>query len=215
MKNLIPIILSSIFILLILALTFMRFDDPSIWDGWVFNLDVLFVLAYLLWIIVESRVSIKEVDQGKETRDFGTCELYGIGQAAVFLSALWFKSFWHSPNVFHILGFLVFLVGVVYRLWAVRTLGRYYSHIVREVNGHKIVDSGPYRHIRHPAYTGMILANLGVVIYFFNLSTSIIYFFVLIPAIMLRILVEEKMLFKIEGYPEFAKDRKRLIPAIW
>jgi len=40
-----------------------------------------------------------------------------------------------------------------------------------------------------------------------------LYYF--IPAIAVRIFIEEKTLFKIEGYPEFAKSRKRLIPAIW
>jgi protein-S-isoprenylcysteine O-methyltransferase Ste14 len=172
-------------------------------------------LAYLLWIIVELRVSVKEVGQGEKTRDFGTCELYAIGQAAVFLTALWFRPVWRSPNFFHLVGFLVFLLGVAHRLWAVRTLGRYYSHIVREVDGHKIVDSGPYRYIRHPAYAGMLLANLGIVIYFLNVTTSVIYFFLFVPAVVLRILVEEKPLFTMEGYPEFAKERKRLIPAIW
>ncbi len=215
MKNRIPIILSSILILLILALALIRFKNQSIWDKSIFNIDIAFVSAYLLWIIIQSKVSIKEVDKGKETHDFGTCGLYAMGQAAVFLSALWFKSVWQSPNIFHLLGFSIFLFGAIFRLWAIRTLGKYYSHIVRKVDGHKIIDSGPYRYIRHPAYTGMILGNLGIVIYFFNLTTCIIYFFVFIPAIMLRILVEEKTLFSIDGYSIFAKERKRLFPAIW
>jgi protein-S-isoprenylcysteine O-methyltransferase Ste14 len=215
MKNLIPIILSPILFLLILALALIRLKNQSIWDESIFNFDIAFVSTYLLWIIIESKVSIKEMDKGKETHDFGTCELYAMGQAAVFLSALWFKSVWQSPNIFLLLGFLIFLFGGIYRLWAIRTLGKYYSHIVRKVDGHKIVDSGPYRFIRHPAYAGMILANLGIVIYFFNLTTCTIYFFVFIPAIVLRILVEEKTLFSIDGYSKFAKERKRLIPAIW
>ncbi len=214
-KNLVPIILSPILFMLILALTYLRLQDGGIWDGWIINMDIVFVCAYLFWIILESKVSKSELDKGDKTHDFGTCELYAIGQAAVFLSALWFKSVWQSPNFFHLLGFLIFLLGGIYRLWAIRTLGRYYSHIVREVDGHKIIDSGPYKYIRHPAYAGMITANLGVVIYFFNLPTLIIFLFLFLPAIVLRILVEEKTLFKMEGYTEFAKERKRLFPAVW
>lgn len=214
-KNMVPMILGPILFILILVLTFFRLRDGGIWDGWIFNMDIVFVCAYLLWIILESRVSKSELDKGDKTRDFGTCGLYAIGQAAVFLSALWFEPVWRSPGPFHILGFSIFLIGVSFRLWAIRTLGRYYSHIVREVDDHRIIDSGPYRYIRHPAYSGMITANLGVVIYFFNLPTLIIFLCLFMPAIVLRILVEEKILFNMEGYPEFARKRKRLFPAVW
>jgi protein-S-isoprenylcysteine O-methyltransferase Ste14 len=61
----------------------------------------------------------------------------------------------------------------------------------------------------------MILANTGIVLFFVNTATILIFLLVLIPAIIARILIEEKTLFKIEGYSDFAKSRKRLIPAIW
>jgi protein-S-isoprenylcysteine O-methyltransferase Ste14 len=155
------------------------------------------------------------LNKGNKTSDYGTYELYATGQAAVFLSALWFTSAWHSFNLFHVLGFTIFLVGIAYRFWAIRTLGTYYFHMVREVEAHKIGDTGPYRYIRHPAYAGMILANLGVVIFFFNLITLIIFLLVLFPAIILRIVIEEKTLFRIDGYVKFAQNRQRLIPGIW
>jgi protein-S-isoprenylcysteine O-methyltransferase Ste14 len=80
---------------------------------------------------------------------------------------------------------------------------------------HEIVDSGPYRFVRHLAYAGMVTANAGLTLFFFNWITLAIFRAVLVPAIVLRILVEERMLFKIEGYCDFARTRKRLIPAIW
>jgi protein-S-isoprenylcysteine O-methyltransferase Ste14 len=172
-------------------------------------------LVYLSWIIIESKIPKAELHKGQKTSDYGTCELYAIGQATVFLSALWFTSAWQYPNLWHFIGFITFLVGIAYRLWAIKTLKKYYSHMVREVEGHKIVDSGPYRHIRHPAYAGMILINVGVVIFFFNLVTLLLFLLVLIPAIILRIIIEEKTLFTIEGYEQFAQNRPRLIPGIW
>jgi len=76
---------------------------------------------------------------------------------------------------------------------------------------HEIVDSGPYRFVRHPAYAGMIAAHAGLTLFFFNWVTLA----VLVPAIVLRILVEERMVFGIAGYSDFARTRKRLISAIW
>jgi protein-S-isoprenylcysteine O-methyltransferase Ste14 len=77
------------------------------------------------------------------------------------------------------------------------------------------VVSGPYRFTRHPAYAGMIIANAGIFMYFFNWVTICVFLFILLPAILLRIAVEERTLFGIEGYSEFAKERKRLFPAVW
>ena len=80
---------------------------------------------------------------------------------------------------------------------------------------HRIVDSGPYRFTRHPAYAGMMIANAGISMYFFNCVTIGVFLFILVPAMLLRIVIEERTLFGIEGYPEFAKKRKRLFPALW
>ncbi len=214
-RNATPLILAILLMGLICLLSVYRITHQTIWINSVVNFDVIFALVYLAWILIESKISKEELNKGNRTSDYGTCELYAIGQAAVFLSALWFTSAWRSPNLFHLLGFILFLVGIAYRLWAIKTLGKYYSHIVREIAGHQIIKTGPYRRIRHPAYAGMILANLGIVIFFFNWITLILFALILIPAIILRIIIEEKTLIKIDKYVDYAKNRPRLIPGIW
>jgi protein-S-isoprenylcysteine O-methyltransferase Ste14 len=214
-KNATPLILSILLIALICLLSLYRITHQNIWINSITNFDIIFASVYLAWILLESRISKDEMNKGDKTSDYGTCELYAIGQAAVFLSALWFTSAWDSPNLFHLLGFILFLAGIAYRLWAIKTLGKYYSHIVREISGHQIIETGPYRRIRHPAYAGMILANVGVIIFFFNLATLILFLLILLPAIILRIIIEEKTLFRIGEYGKFAQNRKRLIPGIW
>jgi protein-S-isoprenylcysteine O-methyltransferase Ste14 len=120
-----------------------------------------------------------------------------------------------DAEVAYFVGISIFLFGVCYRLWAIRTLGQYYSHRVRTAAQHQIVAFGPYRFTRHSAYAGMIIANAGICIYFFNWVTIRVFLFMLVPAILLRIVIEERTLFGIEGYSEFAKKRKRLFPAVW
>lgn len=216
MRNITPLLLSISLMVAICVLASLRFKyGQGLWSARVVNPDMLFVCLYLLWMLIELKVSRREVNQGKETSDCGTCELYAAGQALTFLSALWFGSLWTGPGPVHVSGISIFAAAVCYRLWAIRTLGRYYSHKVRKVSGHRIIDSGPYRFTRHPAYAGMIAANLGIVLYFFNLVTLGIFLLLLVPAIVLRIFVEEKTLFEIEGYPDFARHRKRIFPALW
>jgi protein-S-isoprenylcysteine O-methyltransferase Ste14 len=214
-QNLKPLILSITLISLICIVAYARTQKQNIWKGSIANFDIIIVLIYLIWIVFESRISIKEKEKGNKISDYGTLEFYATSQALTFLSALWFDSIWPSPNFAHFLGFLVILFGICFRLWAIISLGHYYSHIIREVDNHKIIDSGSYKYIRHPAYAGMIVAHFGIVLYFFNLITLLIFFFTLIPAIILRIFVEEKTMFRIDGYSKYAEKRKRLIPLIW
>jgi protein-S-isoprenylcysteine O-methyltransferase Ste14 len=210
--------LLSFFLLsgIIVLAVFRQKRVPDIWSGYWLNLDILFTGLYVLWILAEIPIARRDAStEGKTTLDFATFQIYAFGQALTIFSALGFPSAWHEPNAIHFVGIGLLSSGACYRLWAIRTLGDFYSHKVRKLNQHKIVDSGPYRFTRHPAYAGMIVANIGVVVYFFNPVSTFIFLFVLMPAIIRRIFIEEKMLFSIEGYTDFASKRKRLLPGIW
>jgi protein-S-isoprenylcysteine O-methyltransferase Ste14 len=216
-RDLKPLIMWLCLVTAIFVVAFLRPDRMAgVWNGYIVNFDNVFISLYILWMLVELRVSKRDVStQGKKTSDSATCQLYGFGQALTVLTALWLPSGWRVPNLAHFVGICSFLVGVCYRLWAIRTLGQYYSHRVQTVAQHRVVASGPYRFTRHPAYAGMIIANAGISMYFFNWVTAGVFLVVLVPAILLRIRIEERTLIDIEGYAEFAQKRKRLFPAIW
>lgn len=215
LRDLKPIIFAAILLLLICVLSYIRMQKQNIWEHSIANMDMAIVAIYLFWLIIESVITGKAHNNREKTSDSGTLEFYAISQGLTFLSALWFKTMWTSPNMAHLAGFVIFISGVCLRFWAVATLGNYYSHIVRVVDEHRIIDTGPYKYIRHPAYTGMIMAHLGIVVFFVNPVTPMIFFIAFIPAIILRIFVEEKTLLKIDGYSQYAKNRKRLAPFIW
>jgi protein-S-isoprenylcysteine O-methyltransferase Ste14 len=201
-------------ILVLAVVRLQRFSGD--WYAYPAILDVSFIGLYLLWMIIEFRITAKDVNtEGKNTADAMTCQLYGFGQAGTILTALWLSPVWRGSNAANFAAIGIFFLAACYRLWAIYTLGRFYSHRVRTVSEHRIVASGPYRVTRHPAYAGMIIANAGIAVYFFNWVTLCVYLFILVPAIILRILVEERTLFGIDGYPEFARKRKRLFPAVW
>jgi len=110
MKNGLPLVLGISLMILISVLSFFRMQSRvlNIWMGSGVNFDLVFAGTYLLWLVSESFVSKKELDQGKKIRDFGTFEIYALAQAITILSALWFKSRWTLPGMIHILGGLVF-----------------------------------------------------------------------------------------------------------
>jgi protein-S-isoprenylcysteine O-methyltransferase Ste14 len=216
-KDYVPLVMWLILLTGILALAFVRsVRGTSLWSERFLNGDTVFIGLYILWMVIELRVTRKDIrTEGKIISDFATCQLYGAGQLATILTALWFPSVWRGPNAAHVAGLSVFVLGAGYRLWAVRTLGLYHSHRVQTMEQHRIVATGPYRFTRHPAYAGMIVAHAGICIFYLNWVTVCAFLFLLVPAILLRIVIEEKTLFGIEGYAEFAEKRKRLFPAIW
>lgn len=118
------------------------------------------------------------------------------------------------------IGLAVFAAGIGLRAWAVVTLGRSYSHRVRTPDGLKadgsgIVSHGPYRLLRHPAYTGMLLAHVGIGVLFFNVFVVLALGLALLPALVRRIHVEEEHLLQLPAYRDFAAARARLAPGVW
>jgi protein-S-isoprenylcysteine O-methyltransferase len=61
------------------------------------------------------------------------------------------------------LGF--FAAGVSLRWYSVVYLGRLFTYDVAIAADHQVIDSGPYRQIRHPAYAGSLLSSLRVLIW--------------------------------------------------
>src|SRR5437773_923394 len=70
------------------------------------------------------------------------------------------------PSGFYLFGFLLFLGGLILRWYSIGYLGRYFTVDVSISAEHKLIDSGPYRHIRHPTYTGALgFPRLGVLLW--------------------------------------------------
>lgn len=114
-------------------------------------------------------------------------------------------------------GLLLMFAGIAIRQWAVLTLGRYFSGIVGVQEGQKVVDDGPYRYVRHPAYTGMFVAFLGLGLALQSWCATLVLIVVLTIALWYRIRVEEKALAIVLGeeYLRYAKRTRMLIPFIF
>lgn len=111
----------------------------------------------------------------------------------------------------------IFAVGMILRWVSVIYLGRFFTVNVAIADGHQVIDTGPYRLLRHPSYTGLLLMFLGTGIASGNLLTLLI--FVLLPAAALlhRIAIEEAVLSGALGsrYVDYMSKTKRLIPFVY
>ncbi|MCI5072661.1 isoprenylcysteine carboxylmethyltransferase family protein [bacterium] len=120
-------------------------------------------------------------------------------------------------HLVEIIGILLGLFGVLFRWKSIHYLGQWFTSEVVIQSDHKLVTSGPYRWIRHPGYTGALLFGLTVPL-IFNIPIYMIWSaFILIPAYVYRIYVEEialKSHFSDE-YPEYKKKSWKLLPFIY
>lgn len=185
------------------------------WDGAMWLSGMIAAVGYIIWLISEANVSITESGKGETQKDRGTCELYVLGRILTVFSAIILGTQWQEFNLSMALGLVLFAGGIAFRLNAIDTLGKFYSHRVRLIDEHSVVDTGPYQWVRHPAYTGMLIAHLGFVLVFFNLYAFMAWLLILLPAIVKRIRVEETALHELPGYSQYASSHKRLIPGIW
>ncbi|SHJ34931.1 Protein-S-isoprenylcysteine O-methyltransferase Ste14 [Desulfatibacillum alkenivorans DSM 16219] len=211
LQGLSPLIMSAALILGICFFSFLKYRH---WSGPALSLGVLMSAAYILWLIVEAGTSVRDKKAGKTEKDKGTLEWYAFSQGGVILTALGFSAPRQGISPWMFLGLLVFASGVLFRQWAVRELGAFYSHRVRIRSEHQIIRTGPYRWVRHPAYSGMILAHIGVVLFFGTLP-ALVFLCLLIAALVSRIRVEEAALADLTGYKEFCSNKKRLAPLVW
>lgn len=114
-------------------------------------------------------------------------------------------------------GMALFMLGTVLFLWARRTLEANYSGHVLVKAGQQLVQSGPYRVIRHPAYAGYPLIGLGLALEYSSLAGIVSTVFVLLPCMIYRMYVENRLLAEHFGrqFERYRNDVKRLIAGIW
>jgi protein-S-isoprenylcysteine O-methyltransferase Ste14 len=116
-----------------------------------------------------------------------------------------------------ITGLSLILIGVVVRIWSRAYIRELYSGHVEVQIDHRLVQSGPYRFVRHPGYTGFLLITLGVVLGYSSVIGTAGIVLLLLPGLAYRMQVEERLLAEHFGeeYIGYVRRSKRLIPGIW
>lgn len=197
---------------------------------WVWGWILLGVLAVFLAahpLLVARKHADLLVERRKGTRAKGVKRwdkwITGAAGALMLLSwvvaGLEFRFEWGQtvPLLLHFAGLLVMIVGYGLFLWAMAS-NRFFSEGVRiqEERGHAVATGGPYRIVRHPGYTGAILAQLSTPFLLgsvWALAPSLL----LAALFVLRTALEDETLMnELPGYPVYAQRiRYRLVPRVW
>jgi protein-S-isoprenylcysteine O-methyltransferase len=173
-------------------------------------------IAIEIWLLARERREADAVSQDRGSRNLLIVFL-SIGVVlGIFIVPYVLPQFTvHSRAV--AIGVALVWAGIALRLWAIQTLGNFFNTRVVVRQEQRLIMSGPYRHLRNPAYSGTLMTFLGFGIAIGNwISLVTLLAFGCVPH-MVRIAVEDRALAARFGQ-EYAEYRRRtwsLIPFIW
>ncbi len=112
------------------------------------------------------------------------------------------------------IGLAVFLLGLALAIWARVHLGRNWGMPMSQKVDPELVTAGPYSRIRHPIYSGIVLAMIGTTI-----AVSLYWLVAVVVSgayFIYSAIVEERSMARLfpDSYPEYKRSTKMLIPFI-
>lgn len=115
------------------------------------------------------------------------------------------------------LGLSLFVLGMLLRWYAIIYLGRLFTVDVAIAADHRLIDSGPYRFVRHPSYTGLLLNYIGLGIGLANWVALLVISVPTAIALLGRMRIEESALTASLGqtYRRYAERTARLVPFLY
>lgn len=216
-KVVLQLILSFI---LIATVLFLPAGTANFWQAWIYCavlfIPLVFIISYFLKNnpeFLQRRMQFKE----KERKQRGIMKfinmLFVIG---FLLPGLDYRFGWSNiSTAVVIIANAVVFVSYLFVFWVFKT-NSYASRIIEVTPDQKVIQTGPYKIVRHPMYLGVTIMFAATP---FALGSvwALIGFFPTLPLLIMRILDEEKLLIKdLPGYQEYCqKTRYRLLPFIW
>jgi len=185
--------------------------------------SMVFWPIYVWVFLPEFRVVRKATRSGPiPAEDRGSLRVVLVGGGIAFLAAflLPFIAPWATlPGnraVWFFIGVLVLISGSLLRRHCFRVLGTFFTGAVTIHPGHRVIESGAYRWVRHPSYSAALLMVLGIALALGNWLGLVVSFVIAFIAYSYRAHVEEQALLSSLGapYARFMATRKRFIPFI-
>jgi protein-S-isoprenylcysteine O-methyltransferase Ste14 len=198
------------------------FTNPLGWFLLLVGLAYMIGVVIVYWIrrerFWESSISGDTIHRERGDRSFW---LITAGMLAVFylspIEYLFITTILPRTTFLAVSGLGLVILGAGLFVWARYSLRDNYSGHISVKSGQTLVQSGPYRVIRHPAYAGYLVMVVGISLGYSSLSGLASVFVLLLPGLVYRMNVEEKLLTRYFGdaYCQYILITKRLIPGIW
>ena len=114
------------------------------------------------------------------------------------------------------LGFVITTAGLAFTVWARRALGTNWSGMPTIKQDHELITRGPYAVVRHPIYTGLLVAIFGSCLAEGHVW-SVVFFAMAVVLLIVKLETEEAILTREfpDAYPDYQQRTKALIPFLY
>lgn len=183
----------------------------------------IFLYVSITWVVSEIILSRTKISN-KQVKDDDKSSLRKLWITIIFsimLGILVRRSGYGFISIFpqmvHSFGIFLIVSGLVIRWIAILKLKSMFTVNVSIQQNHKIVKTGIYKSIRHPAYLGSLLSFLGLGLALINWLSLLIIFISTLLSFINRIRIEEKVLINNFGkeYLDYSNNTYRLLPGIY
>lgn len=185
---------------------------------------IAFYAVLVSFAVLEQRVRLRSWLNREGSRVDRGSLLVVIGAVAVGVGGGFVAAAdWHSAAIptgrwpLLIVGLVLMCAGIAIRQWAIAVLGQFFTVDVRVHPDQVVVERGPYRWVRHPSYTGLVVTFVGIGLALGNWAALAVLTLVPTAGLVVRIRSEEHALLEGLGEPyrRFAASRSRLFPGLW
>ncbi|MEP6956181.1 MAG: isoprenylcysteine carboxylmethyltransferase family protein [Chthoniobacterales bacterium] len=181
------------------------------------------LLLGAIFLIFEVLLGVTRRSRGDgERKDRSTLPLLWIVISCSIVAAMCAAIKWHDAQLSPVQAYragalILFVAGLSLRWWAIHTLGRFFTVDVDIARDHELVEQGPFRYLRHPSYTGVLLAFVAFGLSLANWAAFLVLMIPILIAFGRRINVEEQALAEGLGerYRSYMQRTKRLIPGVY
>lgn len=177
-------------------------------------------ISLLLWVLIEYRIMTKQSKRPNK-KDIKAIILFSFITLIFVVSSIQlFRRhigyFDNSLDYLFWIGILLIYTGVFFRQYSMRIMGNQYVATLQIQEKPGLITSGPFKILRHPCYTGFMVALWGLGLTFLNWIFLIMVILFSLYMFISQIHIEEKELLKYFGndYLEYKKRTKKLIPFI-
>jgi protein-S-isoprenylcysteine O-methyltransferase Ste14 len=184
-----------------------RYLFQSVWCGWA---------AY--WYFSARSAGAPKRVQSTQARLFHRFELL-LAFALLAFPSLGFgwlgRAIVPWSEVLYQTGAVLLFLGIGLAIWARMHLGQYWSWHVTLKAGHRLIRSGPYALVRHPIYTGILLAMIGTAVVI-DEYRGVLAVLIATETFVRKLRLEERWLTEEFGreYDRYRKEVKALVPGI-
>jgi len=205
------------------AIIFVAAGTTHYWQAWLYLLVFMLVSLFITIYLVKNDPELlkRRMRGGPQAEQRTSQKIIMLFTSVVFIALVVVPGLdrrfgWTLvPIVLVILGDALVAIGF-YFIFLVYKENSYTSATIEVAADQKVIDTGPYKFVRHPMYASALLYLLGTPLALAS-YWGLIPFVAIIPFLMWRLMDEESMLKKeLPGYSQYQQRvRRRLLPGIW